>query len=113
MKLFAPILVGLTSGSTNGVRQIEMTRSMFDGSRVCGMMTGSGGHMTDNMTLRYREKSVLNIFYKNIFYDNYIYLFYLVKEKVVFSVLNQKKRTIRRFDLHLLKLLMSTALNFN
>ena len=56
MKLFAPILVGLTSGSTDGVRQIEMTRSMFDGSRVCGMMTGSGGHMTDNMTLRDREK---------------------------------------------------------
>jgi len=61
MKLFAPILVGLTSGSTDGVRQIEMTRSMFDGSRVCGMMTGSGGHMTDNMTLSEGESCIFRI----------------------------------------------------
>ena len=51
MKLFAPILLGLTEAGDHRAT-VEMARDTFgNSSRVCGMMSGENGHMAETMML--------------------------------------------------------------
>ena len=51
MKLFAPILLGLTEAGDHR-QTVEMARDTFgNSSRVCGMMSGEYGHMAETMML--------------------------------------------------------------
>lgn len=51
MKLFAPILLGLTEAGDHRAT-VEMARDTFgNSSRVCGMMSGEYGHMAETMML--------------------------------------------------------------
>jgi len=61
MKLFAPILLGLTEAGDHR-QTVEMARDTFgNSSRVCGMMSGEYGHMAETMLLDAGESCIYRI----------------------------------------------------